>query len=329
MKKTFMGLIIAMLVLALAACGGKKTSDNAGESKGTDYPTKQIELIVPYAAGGGTDSVARAFADAAKNHLPQPIGVVNKVGGGGAVGMTEGSSAKPDGYKVTLVTVEMVTLNKLGLAAFTPNDFTPVARLNADSAAITVSADAPWNTVEEFIEYAKQNPGKIRIGNSGSGAIWHLAATSLEEKTGAKFNHIPFEGAAPAVTALLGGHIEAVTVSPGEVAAQVEAGKLKILGVMSAERMEKYKDVPTLKEIGIDLEIGTWRGLAVPKGTPQDVVDVLKEAAKNVTEEQAFKDVLDKMNLGLSYADDEEFKKQIENEDESFKVLIDKLGLKK
>ncbi|HLO12919.1 MAG TPA: tripartite tricarboxylate transporter substrate binding protein [Pseudoneobacillus sp.] len=329
MRKTFMGLIIAMLVLALAACGGKKSSENASEVKGSDYPTKQIELIVPYAAGGGTDSVARAFADAAKNHLSQPMGVVNKVGGGGAVGMTEGSSAKPDGYKVTLVTVEMVTLHNLGLAAFTPNDFTPVARLNADPAAITVSADAPWNTVDEFIEYAKQNPGKIRIGNSGSGAIWHLAALSLEEKTGAKFNHIPFEGAAPAVTALLGGHIEAVTVSPGEVASQVENGKLKILGVMSADRLEKYQDVPTLKENGIDLEIGTWRGLAVPKDTPQDVVDVLKETAQKVTEEQSFQDVLSNMNLGLSYADNEEFQNQINKEDESFKAIIDKLGLKK
>jgi tripartite-type tricarboxylate transporter receptor subunit TctC len=331
-KRFLSGLTASALIAALVGCGSNNAASPSGGNGSPgegDYPKKPIELIVPYAAGGGTDAVARAFADSAKKVLPQPIGVVNKTGGGGAVGMSEGSKAKPDGYKVTLVTVEMTTLPLLGLAAFTPDDFKPVARLNADPAAITVRADAPWNTIEEFLDYAKQNPGKVRIGNSGTGAIWHLAATALEQKTGAKFNHIPYDGANPAVTALLGGHIEAVSVSPAEVTAQVQAGKLKMLGVMADERLPKFANVPTLKEKGVDLSIGTWRGLAVPKDTPDNVVAVLKEAAKKVTEDKAFTDVLDNMNLGVSYADDAAFKEAIQRDSELFTKLVADLGLKK
>ncbi|WNF04748.1 tripartite tricarboxylate transporter substrate binding protein [Brevibacillus borstelensis] len=332
LKSIFSGLAATALIASLVGCGSGNSSAPSGDQAAGEaeaYPKKQIELIVPYAAGGGTDAVARAFADSANKVLPQSIGVVNKTGGGGAVGMSEGAKAKPDGYKLTLVTVEMTTLPPLGLATFKPDDFKPVARLNADPAAITVSADAPWNTIEEFVAYAKENPGKVRIGNSGTGAIWHLAATALEQKIDTKFNHIPFDGANPAVTALLGGHIEAVSVSPAEVAAQVEAGKLKMLAVMADERLPKFKDVPTMKEKGIDLSIGTWRGIAVPKDTPDNVVTVLKDAAKKVTEDKAFTDVLEKMNLGVSYADDAAFSEAVKKDSELFTKLVSDLGLRK
>ncbi|GAA4717471.1 tripartite tricarboxylate transporter substrate binding protein [Brevibacillus fulvus] len=332
LKRIFTSLAVTALIAALAGCGSNNAASPSGAKAegGQDaYPKKPIELIVPYAAGGGTDAVARAFADSANKVLPQSIGVVNKTGGGGAVGMSEGSKAKADGYKVTLITVEMTTLPPLGLATFKPEDFRPVARLNADPSAITVKADAPWNTIEEFLDYAKQNPEKVRIGNSGTGAIWHLAATALEQKIGTKFNHIPFDGANPAVTALLGGHIEAVSVSPAEVAAQVQAGQLKMLAVMADERLDSFKDVPTLKEKGIDLSIGTWRGIGVPKDTPDNVVTVLKDVAKKVTEDKSFTDVLQKMNLGVSYADDAAFKDAIQKDSELFAKLVTDLGLKK
>ena len=246
----------AMVLLAGAAL-------SIAPVQAASWPTKQIELVVPYAAGGGTDLVARAFADAAKNHLPVSIGVINKPGGGGAIGLSEIAAARPNGYKIGLGTVELTTLHSLGMVRFKTSDFKPIARLNADPAAITVRADAPWNSYEEFMTYAKANPGKVRIGNSGTGAIWHLAAAALEDKTGAKFSHVPYDGAAPAITGLLGGHIEAVSVSPGEVINHVNGGKLKTLVVMADERMKTMPDVPTLKEKGVDLSIGTWRGLIV------------------------------------------------------------------
>ncbi|MFB5195925.1 tripartite tricarboxylate transporter substrate binding protein [Neobacillus sp. KR4-4] len=326
-KNKLIGLILASVMsVSLIGCSNGGSASTA--SNKSDYPKKQIELIVPFAAGGGTDAVARAFADVAKKHLPEPMGVVNKTGGGGAIGMADGVNAKPDGYKATLVTVEYAILPNLGLASFKTDDLKPVAQLNADPSAVTVRADSKWKTLEEFLDYAKANPEKVRVGNAGSGSIWHLAAAALGEKTGVKFSHIPYDGAAPAVTALLGGHVEAVTVSPAEVSAQVKAGKLRMLGVMADEPLESYKDVPTLKEKNIDLSIGTWRGIAVPKDTPQEVVDTLKEATSKAVEEQAFKDVLAKMNLGLKYQDDSAFAALIKDDSSRFKELIEKLNLK-
>jgi len=286
-------------------------------------------VVVPFSAGGGTDLVARAFVDTAKKYLPKAIGVVNKTGGGGAVGFSEIAMARPDGYKLGIGTVEIAMLPHMGMVQFKADDFAPIARLNAEPAAISVKVDAPWNTYEEFISYAKANPGKVRIGNSGTGAIWHLAAEALAEKTGAKFNNIPYDGANPAVTALLGGHIEAVTVSPAEVVSQVTAGKIKILAVMADQRLAAFDKVPTLKEKGVDLSVQTWRGIVVPKKTPQDVQDVLRAAAKKTAEDPAFKEQLAKMNMTYAYLDAPTFKAAIDKDDVFFKTLMTKLGLAK
>ena len=240
-------LTLPQKIAALALLAGVTLS--TAPVQAASYPTKQIELIVPYAAGGGTDLVARAFADAAKNHLPVSVGVINKPGGGGAIGLSEIAAARPNGYKIGLGTVELTTLPSLGMVRFKTSDFKPIARLNADPAAITVRADAPWNSYDEFMTYAKANPGKVRIGNSGTGAIWHLAAAALEDKTGAKFSHVPYDGAAPAITGLLGGHIEAVAVSPGEVINHVKGGKLKTLVVMADERVKTMPAVPHRKRL--------------------------------------------------------------------------------
>lgn len=292
------------------------------------YPARPVELVVPFQAGGGTDAIARAFADSARNHMPQPIVVNNKAGASGAIGWQDMINSKPDGYKLAVVTVEVVILPHLGLAKFTPDDFQAIARLNADPAAVTVRADAPWNTLEEFLAAAKKEPGKMTVGNAGNGSIWHLAAAALEEKTGAKFSHVPFQGAAPAVLALLGGHIQAVTVSPAEVGSYVAGGKLKTLAVMADQRAKGFENVPTLKERGIDLSIGTWRGLAAPKGTPREIVNYLKKVALDSANEPAFRDLLDKQNLGYSYADDVAFREAMVKDSATFKALITKLGLK-
>lgn len=297
--------------------------------RAAEYPTKPIEVIVPFAAGGGTDLVTRAFVDTAKKYLPKAIGVVNKTGGGGAVGFSEIVMARPDGYKLGTGTVEIAMLPHMGLVQFSADDFAPIARLNAEPSAISVNVSAPWNTYEEFITYAKANPGKVRIGNSGTGAIWHLAAEALSEKTGAKFNNIPYDGANPAVTALLGNHIEAVTVSPAEVVSHVTAGKIKILAVMAEQRLPAFDKVPTLKEKGVDLSIQTWRGIVVPKKTPQDVQDVLRAAAKKTAEDPAFKDQLAKMNLTYAYLDAPAFKAAIDKDNVFFKTLMTKLGIAK
>lgn len=300
----------------------------AAPARAADYPTHPIEIIVPFNAGGGTDALARAFADNARKHLAQGFVINNKPGASGVIGWSDVVNAKPDGYKLALMTVELTILPHLGLAKFGTDEFAPIARLNYDPAAITVKADAPWNTVEEFIAAAKKANGEMKMGNSGNGSIWHLAAASVEDKTGAKFSHIPYPGAAPAVLSLLGGHIDAVAVSPAEVAPHLASGKLKMLGVMADQRLKAFDKVPTLKERGIDVSLGAWRGLGAPKGTPKEVLEVLKVVTQKTMGEPAMREAMDKLALGYAYGDDVAFKETIDRNNANFKALVPKLNLK-
>jgi tripartite-type tricarboxylate transporter receptor subunit TctC len=312
----------------LLAAAAASALPGAAFAQASGYPNRPIELIVPAGAGGGTDVLARAFAEAAKNHLPQPITVINRPGASGMIGHGEMINAKPDGYKLAIVFAEIVIVPHLGLSKLSYEDFTPIARLNADPAAITVQAGAPWNTIEEFLATSKAKPGELKMGNSGNGSIWHLAHAALEDKVGVKYNPIPFGGAAPAVLSLLGGHIDAVAVSPGEVAAHVQTGKLKTLAVMSEQRVKGFDNVPTFKERGIDLVIGTWRGLAAPKGTPPDVIVILTEATRLSANEAVLRESLDRLSMGYSYADAETFRAGMKRDNEVFKQLVTKLGIK-
>lgn len=295
-----------------------------------DYPGRPVELVVAATAGGGTDVMARAFADAARKHFAQPFIVINKPGAASAIGFAEAANAKPDGYKVGVVSVNLVILPALGLMKLTSDDFTPVAQLNYDPSAITVRADAPWKTVEEFIADAKKRPGAMMVGNGGVGDIWHVAAAAFEDRTGTQFNHVPFQGAAPAILSLLGGHVEAITVSPGEVMSHVQSGKLRTLAVMSDKRLPApFAGVPTLKERNIDLSIGVWRGLAVPKSTPPAVVNSLRDAARQTAADPVFKEALAKGNLGEAYLDADAFKASIDSDRDSLKKVLAKLVIQK
>ena len=292
------------------------------------YPNRPIELVVPAGAGGGTDALARAFADAARKHLPQPVTVLNRPGASGMIGHGEMINAKPDGYKLAMVFAEIVIVPHLGLTKLSYEDFTPIALLNQDPAAITVKADAPWNTIEDFVAASKARSGELRMGNSGPGSIWHLAHAALEDKLGFTYNMVPFGGAAPAVLALLGGHIDAVAVSPGEVATHVAGGKLKTLAVFSDKRIKGFENVPTMKERGIDLSLSTWRGLAAPKGTPPEVIAVLADATRKIAAEPSLKETLDRLSMGQAYAEAEAFRSMMKAQNDYFRQLVPKLNIK-
>lgn len=319
----------ALAALAAFGFGGLAQAQQAGPIA-SGYPDKSIELVVPYAAGGGTDALARAFAEVSHKYMKQTIVVNNRPGASGSIGYTDVINSKPDGYKMALLTVEITFLNSLGIAKFTHETFTPIARLNFDPSAITVRADSPWNTIEEFLAAAKKNKGEIKMGNAGNGSIWNLTASALEDKAQVKFNQVPYQGAAPAVLALLGGHIDAVAVSPAEVGVHLGTGnnKLKMLAVMSDQRLKGFENTPTLKERGIDVSLGAWRGMAVPKGTPPEVVEYLKAVAEKTAKDPAFIESLQKLNLGYSYADANAFKAQMVSDSTFYKALIDKIGMK-
>ena len=292
-----------------------------------DYPEKPIELIVPFAAGGGTDALARAFSVAAQKHLPKGLIVMNRAGASGSIGWKHMMNAKPDGYTLAVVTVEMVILPHLNLFNATYHDITPIAQLNADPASVVVRSDSPYTTVEEFIEAARKQPGKMSMGTSGNGTIYDLAAAAFEDKTGTKFNRIPFQGAAPSILSLLSSQLDAVTASPAEVSAYVNAGKLKILAVMADNRLAEFKSTPTLKERNIDLSIGTWRGIMGPKGLPDDVLATLKAVVPVIAKEPEMQNALKKMNLGYVYADDAGFKTTTARDNQVFKDLVTKLKI--
>ena len=202
------------------------------------YPNRPIELIVPFAAGGGTDVLARALAESARKHLPQSLIVVNKAGASGGVGWSELVNAKPDGYKLAIITVELTMIPHMGLTKITADDLVPIVRLNADPATLAVRADTPHQTIEDFLA-AKKNAGGLCFGNAGPGSLGHLAAAALEDKTAVQLNHVPYRGANPAVLDLLGGHIDAVAVTPVEVAIYVAVGKIRPLAVMADQRIQR------------------------------------------------------------------------------------------
>jgi len=295
-----------------------------------EWPERPIEIIVPYQAGGGADVMARAFASAAGNHLPQSLVVVNKPGAAGAIGWNEVIRAKPDGYKVALTAVEITFLKDLGLASFTHRDLIPIAKLNADPAVVVVRKDAPYQNIEQFLAAARQSSGTISVGNAGHGSMWHMSAAALAQKGGVTFNDVPFTGGTPALLALLGGHIDAVIASAPEVIPYVQGDKLRALGVMSAQRVKGLDNVATLREQGIDLQLGTWRGLAVPRGTPDDVVQTLRRATAEIMREPALLETMDKQYFSTNtYEDAATFAASMDRENAMMRDIASKIQLPK
>lgn len=293
------------------------------------YPDKPVTVICPWTAGGGTDVLLRALAKAAEKHLGQTINVVNQTGGAGAIGHNAIRAARPDGYTLGMITFELNSLPPQGLVPFTWKDFDPLMRINSDPAALTVRQDAPYNTVRGFMDYAKAHPGEITIGNSAPGSVWHIAAGLAAEKTGVQVKHVPFDGAQPAVTALVGGHIKAVAVSVAEVKGQVQAGNLKLLGVMSADRDKIFPDVPTFKEQGVDVQFYTWRGLGLPKGVPAPIKTKLADAFKKAYDSPEFQEFAAKASLNLAYQNSADFAKFLDQNYKDVEAVMKSLGLAK
>ena len=274
MKKTILFMPLAMALLVFSVGFDWTNTKN--------YPNKNITILLPRAPGGGTDTSARGTIEYVKDALPSGISFVpvNKPAGAGVGAMVEGARARPDGYTLTMLIVESTMLPHLGRMPATYADFRSICTPIADPAALIVNADAPFNSVQEFIDYAKANPGKLQMANPGMGGIMHLAAVNVEQKCGVSFKHVPYtEGTGPIIAALVGGHVDATFGTPGTAKAQVEAGKLKILGVMDTKRFPLFPDVPTFKEAyGVDFAMRAWAVLAAPANTPDDIIKDLIRA---------------------------------------------------
>lgn len=299
MKKALALVLATLMVLSAAS------------ALAADYPSKGITMICPWSAGGGTDSCLRALSLAAEKILGQTITVENKTGGGGLIGHTAIATAKPDGYTMGMITFELSTYIPQGTGDISYEDYDILCRVNTDAAALTVNtAWAKENSVTDiasFVAYCKANPGMVNIGNSAPASVWHIGAGLLAQATDIDVKHVAFEGAAAAVTALAGGHIEAVSVSLGEVRSQVEAGNLTVLGVMDTKRAELFPDVPTFQEQGYDIVYGTWRGLALPKGVDPAIKQVLNDAFAKAVEDVDFVEFMKNSSLTIAYQNTEDF----------------------
>jgi len=311
---TRLRLILPLLALAALVAGVPVQPAAAQEP----YPSRPISLVVPFPPGGVADLTARPVAAAMEKALRQPVGVVNKTGAAGAVGMQFVATSKPDGYTLLLALSSISIIPEADKLfgrppAFTVDQFAPVALISADPTILVVRTESPWKTAKEFIEDAKKRPNQISYSSSGIYGTLHMAMELLSHAAGIKLRHVPYAGAGPALTALLGGHVDALASGPSVVLPQIKAGKLRPLAGWGDKRVASLPDVPTFKELGYpEAEFYIWAGLFAPKGTPEPALRTLREAARAGVADPDFKSAMDKLDTPIAFKQGEEFQKFFE-----------------
>jgi tripartite-type tricarboxylate transporter receptor subunit TctC len=298
------------------------------------YPDRPITLIVPWGAGGGTDATARIVASLTERELGVPVNVVNRTGGSGVVGHSAIASAPPDGYTLGIVTTEINMLHWEGLTPLTYKDFTPLVLFNEDSAGLQVRTDSPHKTAKDLLEAVRAQPaGTFKASGTGQGGSWHLSLAGMLRAAGmepGRVQWVPSQGAAPGLQDLVAGGVDIVTCSVPEALSLIQAGKVRSLATMAAERNRAFADVPTLKEAaGIDWTFSVWRGVAGPKALPQAVADRLVPVLKKVHDSQEFRDFMAKQGFGVAWRGPQEFAEFLAMNDQTLGGLMRDLGLAK
>lgn len=307
-------------VLALVALfGGLST---AGFAPAQDFPNKPLRLIIPYPAGGASDLTARAVASVADEYLGQPMIVVIRSGGGGAVGAEAASKAKPDGYTLFMADpANLIILPQVQKIAYNPADFVPVGQVVSLPALLMVQVGAPWKTAKDFIEAAKKEPGKIKH-SAVTFSPEHLMFESLAATYGAKLTHIPSTGGGPALASLLGGHVDANGLYPPVAFPHIQGGKLRALGLASSKRWPLLPDVPTLAEQGFDVDARLWLAVVALRGTPEPVLAKLRDAVKKISDDTSFKTMMGRMGQQVDYLSADDLAKQVSADRVKIKAII-------
>jgi tripartite-type tricarboxylate transporter receptor subunit TctC len=303
----------------------------SGNTTAAGFPERDITLVVPWAAGGGTDTLARTLVKNGKKYFGVNINVVNRVGGTGVVGMDSVAKAKPDGYTVGVITFNLSTYRLLGQSDLSYRDFSLIALLNRSIAGLSVKADSQFKTLKDLVEYAKANPGVVTVGHSGPAGAWHLAAVGIAHNHGVKFTFVPFDGAAPTRTALVGGHITVCSSGMDEVLQFYQTKQVRILAANSPTRHPAFPDVPTVAEAGYPVEnmIFDWRGLGAPKGIPPEVLKVLRDGFKKAAEDPDYIALMDKLALPRTYLDHEKCEQFLAGMEKSLESTLGLVGLLK
>lgn len=312
---------ILATALALFVC-------DAGLLSAEEFPAKPVVLVVPWPAGGTTDIGMRALASATEKYLKQKIVTENRPGAAGVLGPQQVVQAAPDGYTVVQIPITVFRAPFMRKTSFNPEtDFTYIVGVSGYTFGVVVRNDAPWKTFQEFLNYAKANPGKINYGTPGAGTSLHLTMEQIAGKQGIRWTHVPFKGTAETTSALLGGHIDAVADATGW-APMVNAGQFRLLVTWSAVRSKNWPDVPTLKETGVDLVSNSPFGIAGPKGMDPKVVQILHDAFKKGAEDPAYIESMGRLDQESAYMSSDQYRKFALEQLVEQKKLIEDLGLR-
>jgi tripartite-type tricarboxylate transporter receptor subunit TctC len=296
------------------------------------YPSRPITVVAPFPPGGVADLTARPVAAAMEKVLKNPVGVVNKTGAAGAVGMQFVAASKPDGYTLLLALSSISIIPEADKIfdrqpAFTVDQFAPIALISADPTLLVVRAESPWKTAKEFIEDAKKRPGQISYSSSGIYGTLHMAMELLSHAAGIKLRHVPHAGAGPALTAILGGHVDALASGPAVVLPHLKAGKLRALAGWGDKRVAALPEVPTFKELGYpDAEFYIWAGLFAPRGTPEPVLARLREATRAAVAEPEFKSAMDKLETPIVFKQGDDFQRFFDSDARRLAAGVRKVG---
>jgi tripartite-type tricarboxylate transporter receptor subunit TctC len=315
MKRT----IVLLLGLSLfLACGALF----AEGSKEEVYPSREIELMVPWAVGGGTDVVFRTFQMVLPKYLRAPVIVVNRPGGGAVPGYAEAMTKKGDGYYLVAWATPSITKVHMSVTPYDATTFEPVINLVDAPCWIMVPANSPYQTLADLLADARQRPGQVNMGNAGAGGGTHMIILAFEKKAGVQFNHVPFAGGGPMVAAAVGGHVDAAVGSPPEGVPQMESGQMRGLAVFSKERLAQFPKVPTAIEQGVDFNLGQWRGIATIKGTDPARIKLLHDVFRACMQDEDFKVLAKNAGILLDYRGTEDFKKFIAEQDKLYEDIV-------
>jgi len=293
------------------------------------YPDRNIEIIVTVPAGGAADLNTRAICKYAEKELGRKINIVNIVGGSNAVGYIQATNSKPDGYTLVGINSELTSLEVQKLAPIGRGKFDYIVGYACQYVPIIASNKAPWKTYQEFINLCKQKPGQYNVGGTPERSLFHLAAVHLMEKTGTQFNWVPFDGAPKIMAAVAGGHIHTAFFWMTTADAYIKSSEMIPLVVMAPNRVKDYPNVPTLKEIGIDLTYLGYYGVGVPKGAPPEVLKILRDAFTKVLNDPLFQEEMVKIQKQeLLNMDHKAFTDFLDQEYEKISVPFKILGVK-
>ncbi|SHE31488.1 Tripartite-type tricarboxylate transporter, receptor component TctC [Desulfofundulus australicus DSM 11792] len=317
--------IMVFLVAISAGCGQKQSGSSSSE---LNYPTKPVNMIIAFTAGGSSDVQARLMQKYWDKLVDQPWVFQYKPGAGGAIGFAEIARAKPDGYTIGGVNVPHIVLQPLGQnAQYSIDDFEYICQVVNDPQVLAVRKDSKFKSVKEVLDYAKENPGKLKVGIVGTFTGHHLMLLELQDKTGIKVTQVVYKGAADQNAALLGGEIDVMIGNVNDVMRSLE--QMRILAVASEERSKFLPDVPTFKEEGIDIVSDIRRGFVVPKGTDPRVVQFLRDTFKKIAEDPEYLKDMEKAGQPAEYMSGEEFEKYVREQNEKARELLTKFGLLK